>query len=76
MSVLWDEVAAGKVGTNVSNIGQEVEHLVAMVTRLVEEYQAGNRTVNELLDWGSFSNIFTNFQQWCINNIQNITAHW
>ena len=76
MQLLSEEVAAGRVSVNVTAIDSDVQHLITMVTRIVQEYENGSRSAEDLLDWRSFQDIFNRFSGSLEQRLMNMSQQW
>lgn len=76
MQLLSEEVAAGRVSVNITAIDSDVQHLITMVTRIVQEYQNGSRSTEDLLDWRSFQDIFDRFSGSLEQRLMNMSQQW
>ena len=76
MQLLSEEVAAGRVSVNITAIDSDVQHLITMVTRIVQEYENGSRSAEDLLDWRSFQDIFNRFSGSLEQRLMNMSQQW
>ena len=76
MRLLSEEVAAGGASVNITAIDSEVQHLITMVMRIVQEYQNGTRSAEDLLDWRSFEDIFNRFGSSLGERLMNMSQQW
>ncbi|XP_076450764.1 uncharacterized protein LOC143286815 isoform X2 [Babylonia areolata] len=77
MQALSSEVAAGSgASVNVSSINGDVRHLIDLVTQIVQQYQNGSRSADQLLDWRAFEAIFKRFSASLGERLMNLTQKW
>ena len=76
MQLLSEEVTAGRVSVNITAIDSDVQHLITVVTRIVQEYENGSRSAEDLLDWRSFQDIFNRFSGSLEQRLMNMSQQW
>ena len=76
MQLLSEEVAADRVSVNITAIDSDVQHLITVVTRIVQEYENGSRSAEDLLDWRSFQDIFNRFSGSLEQRLMNMSQQW